>query len=45
LILIDNYVKTMLKTWEKVPEYFLSSTRTEAGKKELLEFIHRINEQ
>ena len=40
---IDNYKKEMLKTWEELPSLFYTSSLTDFGKKEILEFIEDTN--
>lgn len=36
---VETYKKTLLKEWEEVPNYFLTSSETGMGKKEVLSFI------
>ncbi|NPA66985.1 MAG: YihA family ribosome biogenesis GTP-binding protein [Chlorobi bacterium] len=40
---INLYKKELLKTWETIPEYFVSSSVTREGKDEILEFIDKTN--
>ena len=40
---IAKYKKVMLKTWEEMPTYFLTSATDQTGKKEVLEFIDTVN--
>ena len=40
---VTKYKKVMLKTWEEMPTYFLTSTTDQTGKKEVLEFIDGVN--
>ena len=40
---IAKYKKVMLKTWEEIPPYFLTSATDHTGKKEVLDFIDNVN--
>ena len=40
---IDHYKKEMLTTWEELPTLFYTSSITELGKKEVLDFIEKTN--
>jgi len=40
---IAKYKKVMLKTWEEMPPYFLTSATDHTGKKEVLDFIDNVN--
>ena len=40
---IENYKKIMLKTWEELPPYFITSSSNKAGKEEVLKFIDNVN--
>jgi len=40
---IATYKRIMLQTWEELPPTFITSSTTEDGKKELLEYIDSIN--
>jgi GTP-binding protein len=40
---IAKYKKVMLKTWEEMPTYFLTSATDHSGKKEVLDFIDHVN--
>lgn len=42
---IANYKKTMLKSWESMPAYFISSSVDNRGREELLAYIADINQQ
>ncbi len=42
---IATYKKTMLKNWESMPAYFISSSVDTRGKEELLHYIAEINQQ
>ena len=46
---IENHVKKyseeLLKTWEELPEYFITSSSKSIGKYEILEFIEQTNIQ
>ena len=39
-----NYKKELLKTWEEIPQYFITSATDKTGQEDLLNFIHDINE-
>ncbi len=40
---ISNYKKELEKTWEILPEIFISSSKKNIGKKEILNYIEKIN--
>jgi len=40
---IANYTSELLKTWEEVPKYFISSAVDKSGQKEILDFISETN--
>lgn len=40
---MENYRSKMLETWETMPPYFITSSTTASGKKELLDYIGSIN--
>jgi GTP-binding protein len=40
---IKNYKKILLNTWEELPPYFISSSTNKSGRKEILEFINKVN--
>jgi GTP-binding protein len=40
---IAVYKKELLKHWEQLPQYFITSAETKLGKEELLGYIHQIN--
>ena len=43
---IKNYSKKMMRTlWEEMPQYFITSATSAAGKEELLTYIDEINQQ
>lgn len=42
---IEDYKEEMLKTWEEMPQYFVTSSSTGQGQEEVLEFIDSINEE
>ncbi len=42
---VKNYYKVLKNTWEELPECFLTSSVSKAGREELLGFIDNINEQ
>lgn len=39
---VENYKIELLKTWENLPEMFISSAPKEIGKKEILDYINKI---
>jgi len=41
---ISKYTTEMLKTWEEVPQTFRSSAESGLGKLEILNYIHKMNE-
>lgn len=45
---IENHVRTyetiMLKTWEEMPHYFITSSSKNTGKEELLNYIDQLNQ-
>lgn len=41
---VKAYEEEMFKTWEMLPEYFISSSETGLGKEEILEYIDEINQ-
>ena len=42
---IDNYAAEMLKVWEELPPYFITSSSKRTGRDELLDYIQTINEE
>jgi len=40
---IENYKTSLLKSWEEIPEYFVSSSTSKAGREEILEYIEKLN--
>jgi GTP-binding protein len=40
---IEDYKKTLLETWEEMPNYFITSSSKNIGKDELLNYIESIN--
>jgi GTP-binding protein len=40
---VGLYKKTLLKTWEELPEIFITSAKTHAGRLEILSFIQELN--
>ncbi|MCK4664357.1 MAG: YihA family ribosome biogenesis GTP-binding protein [Bacteroidales bacterium] len=40
---ITNFKNELLKQWEKLPQYFLTSAKTKKGKDEILNYIWEIN--
>jgi GTP-binding protein len=43
-MLISAYKKTLLESWEELPESFVTSSAEGAGKTEILSFIEKLNE-
>lgn len=41
---LQNYQTELLKTWEEMPQYFITSATAKSGQEELLNFIHDINQ-
>ena len=41
---IEDYKAEMLKTWEEMPQYFITSSASGEGKEEVLDYIQGINE-
>jgi GTP-binding protein len=41
---IKNYKKELLKTWEELPEIFITSSKTSIGKTDILNYIDKINQ-
>lgn len=40
---ITKYKKELLKSWEQVPTHFITSSETDMGKEEVLDFIAQVN--
>lgn len=40
---IASFKKELLKSWETMPPFFITSAKTGTGKKEILSFIHETN--
>ena len=41
---LSNYKKELEKTWEILPEIFMSSSKKNIGKEEILSYIGKINQ-
>jgi len=41
---IELYKKELLKAWEELPPYFISSSTDKTGRDEILSFIQNVNE-
>jgi GTP-binding protein len=41
---LSKYKSEMLKTWEEIPQTFMSSAESGLGKLEILNYIDRIND-
>ena len=42
---VEEYSKELLKTWEELPQYFVTSSTKSIGKDEILQFIEETNFQ
>lgn len=42
---VNDYCEELLKTWEDLPQYFITSSSKSMGKDAVLEFIHATNEE
>lgn len=42
---IEVYKKTMLKVWEEMPQYFITSSSSSDGRDELLSFLGNLNNE
>lgn len=42
---VNDYSKELLKTWEELPQYFVTSSTNSIGKDEILQFIEETNFQ
>ena len=42
---INNYINEMLKYWEQMPTYFITSSSSGLGKEDLLNYIDQINQE
>ncbi len=42
---LQNYEQKMLETWESMPETFVTSSETGAGRSEILKYIDELNQQ
>jgi GTP-binding protein len=42
---IEKYSEELLKTWEELPQYFITSSSKSIGKEDILEFIEQTNVQ
>lgn len=42
---IQMYIRELKKQWEEIPPYFVSSSETRLGRKELLDYIESINKE
>ena len=40
---LNVYEKKMQESWEKMPDFFVTSAETRQGKTELLDFINKVN--
>ena len=39
---VENYSRTLSEEWDELPPMFVSSSRTSAGRDEILEFVDKI---
>ena len=42
---VEDYCKELLKTWEEVPPYFITSSSKKIGQDDVLDFIEATNEE
>jgi len=42
---IEAFKTAMLETWEKMPQYFVTSSEAKMGREEILNFIQEINDR
>ena len=42
---VESYKKEMLKEWDAMPPYFVTSSETKMGKEEVLNYIEEINKK
>lgn len=42
---IQDFKKEMLKTWEEIPDLFITSAENKTGREEILDFIDKVNEK
>ncbi len=40
---IENYKTSLLKSWEEIPDFFVSSSTKKSGREEILEYIEKLN--
>ena len=40
---INSYLRELKKQWEELPPYFISSSESRLGRKEILDYIESIN--
>ena len=40
---VENYLKEMKKTWEELPQYFVTSSENKEGGEEILDFVEQTN--
>jgi GTP-binding protein len=40
---MNDHKTTLLKTWEEMPNYFVTSSSNDIGKDDLLEYIDQLN--
>ena len=40
---VDKYLDTIKEQWEELPRYFITSSETQAGRDEILDYIDEIN--
>lgn len=41
---VSNYLKKLEEQWEELPPYFISSSEKKTGRKEILDYIDKINQ-
>jgi GTP-binding protein len=42
---VEQYLRTLSEQWEELPTYFVTSSENKMGRKELLDYIERINRE
>lgn len=42
---LDHYLRVLSSIWEPLPPYFLTSSKTQTGRKEILDYIDHLNRE
>lgn len=42
---VERYIQEMLKTWEEMPKYFITSASNKMGREEVLDYIDSLNNE